>query len=95
MFTDAFLEPYRSRSDERADAALAEVRAAKPGGLLRAVEAHAAERSGACRDLLAHARSVPSWVDFGKMAPGHGRAMEHSISAGLTLLAEIQKRLRG
>ncbi|HEX7604776.1 MAG TPA: oxygenase MpaB family protein [Polyangiaceae bacterium] len=87
MFSDAFLEPYRSRSDERADAALVEVPGARPGGLLRAVEERAAAGRSACRELLAHARTVPTWVDFGKMAPGHGRAMEHSISAGLTLLA--------
>ena len=85
MFTDAFLEPYRTRGDARADAAIAELGDAKPGGLLRAVEARAS-RGGPCHELLLHARTVPSWVDFEAMAPGHARAMEHSISAGLTLL---------
>jgi len=82
MFTDAFLEPYRTRGDARADAAIAELGDAKPGGLF--APSKLARRE--CSRAPSHARTVPSWVDFEAMAPGHARAMEHSISAGLTLL---------
>lgn len=87
MFSDAFLEPYRSRSDDLADAAIAEVPEAAPGGLLVAVEAKAARGSKASHRLIAHAFEVPPWVDFKAMKPGHARGLERSIRSGLTLLA--------
>ncbi len=86
-FTDADLEPFRLRSDELGDAAIAEIPGVMPGGLVRAVEASAAKGGAASKELLAHARSVPAWVDFAAMEPGYHRAMERSISAGLSLLA--------
>ncbi|MBS1124362.1 MAG: hypothetical protein H6Q90_6590 [Deltaproteobacteria bacterium] len=83
-YDDAFLDPFRQRGDELADAALLELRGA--GDLVTRLERGAGAGAVACRRLLDHVREVPSWVDFARMQSGHVRARQFALHAGLALL---------
>ncbi len=81
---DAWLESFRSKSDELADAAAAELLRTKA---LKGDWALALEHGGpACRRLYAQACSVPAWVDFERMRVGAQLGLRTPVQSALALI---------
>lgn len=81
---DAWLEAFRSRSDDLADEAAAELRAAKA---LKGDWVEALERGGpACRRLFEQAHTVPPWVDFEAMRVGAQLGLRMPVQSALALI---------
>ncbi|MBL8949767.1 MAG: DUF2236 domain-containing protein [Myxococcaceae bacterium] len=81
---DAWLDAYRTKSDDLADAAAAELIRAKA---LKGDWALALEHGGpACRRLYEQAHTVPSWVDFERMRAGAQLGLRTPVQSALALI---------
>jgi len=81
---DAWLESFRSKSDDLADAAAAELIRSKA---LKGDWVEALERGGpACRRLFEQACTVPGWVDFERMRAGAQLGLRTPLQSALALI---------
>lgn len=80
------LQAWRQVCDEPADACARQLRFQRPAAMLAEVERRAAAEGGVFQDFLAHAHTVPGWVDFDMMESGRRVMGRYGLLQGLILL---------
>ena len=100
-WSDSQLDHLRTVGDPLADAVLGELAGTPPGAagaaraagatcpgadLVAAVARRAEAGAGACRELLAQANAVPSWVSFPRMLAGYRIGFTYPVAGGMALL---------